>query len=169
MGLLTTQEMALWTQNDLATIASDPFAKEVNDKVSAYVLFLAGHPLWTRADTPLDVQNIILWMFKRTYGNPDQEVSSAVGPISSRVLDEAALGMNLTEAESAILAGYKAQVDDGTGSSDPLWSASIVGGFPTREPVVFLPDDQQVNLGDLEPWAVPYLEPDDVNATTPVI
>lgn len=161
--LLTVQEMALWTDNELGDIAADPFAAEVNGKVGAFLCFKAGHPEWTRATTPTDVQTIAIWMFKRTYSNPDQETSSNTGPIGSRVLDDAALGMALTEAEAATLDGYRrAAQGGGTG----FWRSSLAGVAPAAEKsTVYVSDDQQatVNLTNAAPsWDIPMYDVNDV-------
>lgn len=160
-ALLTNNEMSLWTQSSLDEILEDPFAKEVNEKVGDYLCFLAGHPEWTIATAPYDVKVIALWMFKRTYTNPDQEVATGVGPLTSRVLDEAALAMNLTASERATLEGYKASSPSGAGTG--LFLMSLAGRSPRMPETVYLPDNQQVNLGDTLSWDIPFTDPMDVN------
>ena len=81
--LITFAELATWTQNDVAEVTADPFAQEVLDKVSGLVRFLAGQPEWEIGSTPFDARLVALVVAKRTYANPDQEVSSGVGPINS--------------------------------------------------------------------------------------
>jgi hypothetical protein len=159
-ALLTNQEIALWTSQELEDVVADPFAQEVNTKVGDLVCFLGGHLDWNPVSAPVDVRTIALWMFRRTYTNPDQEVSSNVGPLGSRVLDEAAMAMSLTESERTTLQSYK---DAATGAGPGLFTMSIAGGRRTLEPTVFLSDDQQINLGDLDPWRIPFTDPNDVN------
>lgn len=160
--LITQQEFATWTQTPLATVSEDPFALEVMEKVSAYVRFVAKKTVeqWpTAAALPYDARMVVLWMCKRTYTNPDQEKSTGVGPISSTVLDEAALAMNLSESEAAVLMKYAAEAED----ADPgLWTFSLGGVGPVLEPAYgYVTDDKQVNLGETLPWMFPLYNPDD--------
>lgn len=160
--LVTLNEMSVWTATDLGTIASDQFATDVRAKVSDYLRFLAGHPEWTRETAPYDVKVIALWMVKRTYTNPDQETSTTIGPIGSRVLDDAALGMALTETEAATLKAYK----DAVNGSGALWTATIATQAAPAQPTIFLPDDQQINIDSTNAapsWDIPFTDPYDVN------
>lgn len=161
MTLLTNREMALWSQKTEAAIGADPFAAEVNEKVSQYICFMAGHEEWTAETAPIDVRTIALWVWKRTYTNPDQEVQTTVGPLGSRVLDIAAVAMALTDSELETLASYKEAASGGSGIG--LFLVSIAGRTPTLDPTVYVPDDQQVNLGSLDPWGIPFDTGTDVN------
>lgn len=153
--LISANTMATWCQVPIAELAADPFATDIRKKVSDYVRLLAGHPDWTEATVPVDVQIIVIWVCKRTYNNPDQEVASGVGPISSRVLDEAALAMSLTESERATLAGYNEAL---TESTTGFWTFGVGGLGPILEPTVYLPDDS------LSDWEIPMFDPYDLNS-----
>ena len=152
--LITERELALWTQTPEATIAADPFAAEVREKVSDFVRFVAGQTreTWTTATVPYDARVIILWMAKRTYQNPDQVVQEGLGPLSERRLDEAALGMALTESERETLEGYRPGGAPGSG----LYVISTAGPAPaTQQAVVFVPDDSYSD------WYIPMFSEGD--------
>lgn len=156
--LITTQVLATWTQNDPAEVAADPFALEVVDKVSRLAQFLGGHPEWTLTGTtaaPFDVQMVVLQVAKRTYANPDQEVSTTVGPLGSRVLDTAALLTDLTETERRTLVKYNVNGDPD--SSGSIWVLET-GRDPINtqpDPVLYVPDDS------LSDWYTPMFSPGD--------
>lgn len=162
--LITVSELATWTQNDPTKVAEDPYAIEVLDKVSGLVRFLAGHPEWEIATTPFDARLVALMVAKRAYANPDQEVSSNVGPIGSRVLDVAALLLDLTETERATLTGYNPDGDP-SGAAGGLWVFhTTVGPEVTTEAVLYVGDDQQINLDSTNAapeWMIPMFNPDD--------
>lgn len=158
--LISFAELATWTQNDVAEVTADPFAEEVLDKVSGLVRFLAGQPDWELATAPFDARLVALVVAKRTYANPDQEVASGVGPISSRVLDVAALLLDLTDTERATLTKYNLDGDPNAGGG--LYLISI--GSPAKvilDTVLYVGDDQQINLGDELEWMIPMFSPGD--------
>lgn len=157
--LVTTAELATWTQNDPTQVAADPYALEVLDKVSGLVRFLAGQPEWELATTPFDARLVALMVAKRAYANPDQEVSSNVGPIGSRVLDVAALLLGLTETERTTLTKYNVDGDpDAQGAG--LWiQRTTVPEQNLLEVVLYVGDDQQINLGDEREWMIPLFNP----------
>lgn len=151
--LVTTQELALWSQTDQATVDADPFAAEVLSKVSDYVRFVAGQDIttWTYDTAPFDAKLIALWMARRTYVNPDQEKTTGTGPISSTVVDAATLAMNLSDEERKTLEGYRG--DQPTG----LWTMSMGGdGSTILKPTVYVSDDSGSD------WEIPYLDINDV-------
>lgn len=156
-ALLTERELALWTQTTEAAIAADPFAAEVREKVSAYVRSVAKQTIetWTLANLPADVKVIVLWMAKRTYQNPDQIVQEGVGPLSERRLDEAAMGMALTESERQTLEDYANSSSGGVGGG--LYTISIDDtARDSQVPVtVFVPDDSYSD------WYLPVFSPGD--------
>ena len=160
--LMTEQELATWTQSDLATVSADPFAAEVLTKVSALVRELAGQPTWEidgANPIPFKARMKVITICRRTYTNPGQEVSSTTGPISSRVLDMAALAETLTEEEIALFESFR---PDGSGS-DGLWTLSLAGrGNPTLR-TAYIADNSQPNLVG-EPWAIPYGDMDETDA-----
>lgn len=159
--LVTVAELATWTQNDPIEVAADPFAEEVLDKVSGLVRFLSGHPEWEIIDTPFDARLVALVVAKRSYSNPDQEVSSNVGPLGSRVLDVAAMLFELTDSERGSLTKYNPDGDpDDVGGG--LWVQRTTTPPETRlDVVLYVGDDQQINLGDTEEWMIPMFSPND--------
>jgi hypothetical protein len=168
--LLTKQKLALWTQNDVAVVENDPFAAEVIDVVSQMAQFLGGHPEWSLVPgatvAPFDVQLVVLQVCKRVYGNPDQEVATGVGPISSRVLDVAALLLELTPSERAVLTRYNPNGDPAE-SGNGLWVLHTTRGDESLllETTLFIDDDQQINMTPDESaypsWSIPMFSPGD--------
>jgi len=159
--LITVNEMALWTQSDLGVVAADQFASEVRSKVSDYIRFVAQQPTWTSSNLPYDVKMLAIRVIRRTYVNPDSEVQTGVGPLSSRVLDEAALAAALSDAEITLLESKR---PDGSGE-DGLWVASIGGANVSLQPTVYVSDDQQINLessADPRPWDIPMFDINEV-------
>lgn len=152
--LITERELALWTQTPEATIAADPFAAEVREKVSDFVRFVAGQTreTWTATSVPYDARVIVLWIAKRTYQNPGQVVQEGVGPLNERRLDEAALGMSLTESERDTLEGYRPGGDPDKG----IYVIST-GGTPgtLHHAVLFAPD------GSYSDWYIPMFREGD--------
>jgi hypothetical protein len=161
--LLTKNTLALWTQNDPAEVEVDPFAAEVIDKVSQMAQFLGGHPEWVLTPgvnlAPFDVQMVVLQVCKRTYSNPDQEVSSQVGPIGARVLDVAAMLLDLTDTERATLTKYNPEGDPNTGDGQ-LHIVSIGRDAASTLPdsTLFVPDDS------LSDWYIPMFSENDPGA-----
>ena len=167
--LITTQTLAVWTQNEPTEVAADPFALEVVDKVSKLAQFLGGHPEWTLAGNttaPFDVQMVVLQVAKRTYANPDQETSTTIGPIGSRVLDVAALLTDLTDTERATLVKYNPEGDPNAAKGG-LWVLhTTTGDAPTLKTVrLFVDDNQQIGMTPDESaypsWSIPMFSPGD--------
>jgi hypothetical protein len=169
--LLTTRELALWTQNDPDVVAADDFALEVLDKVSEMARFLGAHPLWTltpaTANTvPFDVRMVVLQVAKRCYSNPDQVVSENIGPIGERRLDAAAMLLDLTDAERTTLTKYNPEGDPDAERNE-LWVLTTTRGTTPDlvEPVLFVSDDQQVGMTEDESaypsWDIPMFSPGD--------
>lgn len=170
--LITPQELATWTQNDVAVVEADPLAAEVMDKVSKLARFLGGHPEWTyggapETEAPFDVLMLVLRICKRTYENPTQIVQEGnVGPIGGdRVLDVAALLTDLTEAERATLTKYNTDGDP-DGAKVELWVQPTTRGGPDllSETILYMGDDQQINLSlsaDPREWMIPMFSPGD--------
>lgn len=169
--LITAAELATWTQNDVDEVTVDPFAIEVMDKVSQMAKFFGGHtgatyeadgvtlaPEWTYVTAPFDVKMVVLQVAKRCYANPDQEVASGVGPISSRVLDAAALLLELTDSERATLTKYNAAGDpDGSREGGQIFVQPTTRSSTADlvEPILYVPDDS------LSDWYIPMFNPGD--------
>lgn len=170
--LITARELATWTQNELATVEVDPFAIEVMEKVSDMARFLGGHPEWTYDGlddaAPFDVKMIVLKVCKRTYENPTQVVQEgSIGPIGGdRVLDVAAMLLDLTEAERLTLTKYNPEGDVDTGKAE-LWVQPTTRGGPDliSAAILYLQDNQQINIGPEDSayptWDIPMFSPGD--------
>ncbi len=168
--LITTRELALWTTRDPAVVAVDDWALEVIEKFSDYARFLGGHP-WANPVTvegetlvPFDVRMAVLVACKRTYGNPDAEVATTVGPISSRILDEAAIVGAFTDKELEMIQDYNPKGAPSAGGG--LYTIPLTSG---PEPLasterLFVSDDQQINIDTTNAapsWDIPLFNPGD--------
>jgi hypothetical protein len=170
-ALLTTNELALWTQNDPSAVADDPFALEVIDKVSQMAQFLGGHPNWVldsgENQAPFDVRMVVLQVAKRCYSNPGQVVQEGgVGPIGGdRVLDAAALLLELSDSERKTLTAYNADGDTLDDAGTLFVLPTTRGPETTAKSVtLYMGDDQQVNLessADPREWMIPMFSPGD--------
>jgi hypothetical protein len=165
--LITPRELALWTGNTEADVVADEFAAEVMEKVSDLVRFLGGHPEWTLDvgvdQVPYDVRLLVLVVAKRCYENPAQVVQEgSVGPIGGdRVLDVAALLFELSETERTTLTKYNPDGDPDAAAAG-LWVLTTTVRPETQiEAVLYVGDDQQVNLGDEREWMIPMFNPGD--------
>lgn len=182
--LLTTRELALWTQKDPGEVAVDDFAREVIDKVSGMARFLSGHdgtqldadgeviPEWTLDagvnKIPYDAQIVVLQVAKRAYENPGQVVQEGgIGPIGGdRVLDAAAMLLSLSEAETAVLTRYNVNGDP-TGGSSEVFVLPTTRGTETiaKSATLYVTDDQQVGMTPDESaypdWMIPMFSPGD--------
>lgn len=157
--LITLQEFATWTQTDLETLQADPFAMDVWTKTSELAREYAEQPTWDAATAPFKVRLLVLKIAKRTYLNPDQETRTTTGPIGSTVLDVAALAMDLSEEEIALLEGYK------PGGGNGLWKASIGAGDERMPTTLYVPDDGQINIDTTNAapsWDIPFLDVNDM-------
>ncbi len=165
--LITTRELALWASREFSEVDSDPWAAEVVDKFSDYARFLGGidwaNPVTLEAEVPVpfDVRMAVLVAAKRTYGNPDAEVHTSVGPISSRILDEVAIVGAFTEKELEAIQGYNP-----AGGPGGLWVQTLTRGedpLPYAE-VLYVVDDQQINMGltnAYPSWGIPMFNEGD--------
>jgi hypothetical protein len=181
--LLTLRTLAVWTQKDPTEVQRDPLASEVIQTVSDMARFLGGHdgtkldssgdaiPMWTLEPgvnkVPYDVQMVVLQVCKRTYGNPEQIVQEGnIGPIGGdRVLDAAALLLDLTDAERSTLTKYN-QDGDPDGEGGELFTITTSRGTATiaKSAVLYVGDDQQVGLlNSVDPreWKIPLFNPND--------
>lgn len=164
--LLDLDRLAVWTQNDPAVVASDPFAEDVVFIVSEMAKFLGGHPDWTLEAgenlAPFDVQLVVLQVCKRAYENPGQVVQEGVGPLNERKLDAAALLLDLTETERNTLTRYNPDGDP-TGGVGGVWVQPTTVGDETtlKTPTLYVGDNQQVNLGSQREWKIPMFNPGD--------
>jgi hypothetical protein len=166
--LVTFTELATWTQNDASEVAADPLAIEVLDKVSGLVRFLGGHDDWEidgvgEAKVPYDARLVALMVAKRAYENPGQVVQSgSIGPIGGdRVLDVAAMLLDLSETERATLTKYNATGDPDQPTTGLWVMRTTVQEDASGDAVLYVGDNMQVNLGDEREWMIPMFSPGD--------
>jgi len=161
--LISFRELALWTQNDVEEVVEDPFAEEVLSKVDMLVRGMSTQLAWEPETIPFDAKLVALVIAKRSYGNPDQEVSSGVGPINGRVLDVAAMLLELTESERSTLEKYDPA--GGSAGGGGLWIQRMTSPPETiLEQVLYVPDNMQVNLNSTNAapsWDIPMFSPGD--------
>lgn len=146
-NLFTRDEFAIWCQTPIAS--DDAFATAVMDNATALVVDAAKAPGWELdpSTAPRQAKLIALRVARRTYLNPDQEISSSVGPISASILRDAAAGMALTEDELAQLLEL---APGGDPNAAVLWvQRTTRGPLEDELPLVFLPTE----TGDFIPYA----------------
>ncbi len=169
--LLTKNELAIWTGNDVGEVAADPFARETIEKVSEMVCFLGGHPDWTLEagddQAPVDVRMVVLQVCKRTYENPRQVVQEGnIGPLGGdRVLDVAAMLMELTDYERDTITKYN-EDGDITGAANVFTITTTTAGSTTLQQTspLYVGDNLQVGLADSDDpreWKIPLFNPGD--------
>lgn len=169
--LIKAGELATWTGNDIAAVAADPFAKEVMDKVSQLARFKAGQPAWTLEagddQIPFDARMVVLQVCKRTYENPRQVVQEGnIGPLGGdRVLDVAAMLMELSEYENAVLVKYNPDGDPTPTGSGNVFTLSMADDTEVESgSALYMGDNLQINLStsaDPREWKIPMFNPGD--------
>jgi hypothetical protein len=159
--IITLAELATFTRSDPEEVAEDPYAAMILELASGLVCDTASHPEWetSGAGGPRAARRICLQVAGRTYTNPDLETSSNTGPIGSRVIDWAAYGLTLTEAEEEELEGLQG-IDDAPKTG--FWTLALFGSEAERVDTVYLPDSNGAQ-------PIPYLDPSESDALTPVI
>lgn len=122
--LRSLADLRVSARRDIAD--DDEFALLVLEEASGLVCDAAGRPEWEDdpGAAPRPARRICLAVATRTYTNPEFEVQTTMGPLSSRILDLGALGLNLSDAEREELEdlGAKESGDNG------LWIATLAGG-----------------------------------------
>lgn len=174
-NLITDHELAVWSERTDDEVTDSPLAQDVIAKVSDYARFLGFYPKtgvdigWqTREDTPFDVKLAVLKVARRAYTNPGEVVQEgSIGPIGGdRLRDEAAMSLELTEAERATFTKYNPAGDPETGDDGVLWVQPTYGGTETQLQTspLYVGDDQQINLSsspDPREWKIPLFNPGD--------
>lgn len=170
-ALLTHRELALWTSNDVDEVTADPFAEEVIDKVSQMAQFLGGHPDWEidpgEDQAPFDVRMVVLQVCKRCYENPEQVVQAGnLGPIGGdRILDVAALLLDLTETERTTLTKYNLDGDPNGGATVMSIPIRLGDELQMSEAILYVSDNQQIGMTVDESaypsWDIPMFSPGD--------
>lgn len=139
--------------DDLETV-DGAFANWVLTESSGLVCDTAGHPEWETTGTPdRRAVRIATALAVRTYLNFEQVVQSSVGPLSERVREEAAMALELTEAEIDTLEA----IPGGTSGGSGFWVQPLATAYDTDD-TVYLLDGEHPETSD----TIPYFDPDDV-------
>lgn len=129
--------------DDLQT-TDGAFANWVLTESSGLVCDTAGHPEWETTGTPpRSAKRICTSLAVRTYLNFEQVVQSSVGPLSERVREEAAMALELTEAEEETLEA----IPGGQSGTGGFWVQPFVNPDSVDDRV-FLYDDDHGTSGD---------------------
>ena len=162
--LITVGELSLWAEGDRSAInAADPLANWLIDQASTLVIDECKQPTWTAQTAPPRAKIVVANIAKRCWNNADQETRTAIaGGPSSAVLDEAALGLRLSDAEivecAKIRQGILEATDPGQGG---FWTLPISRG-PLESSIAYFPDDrwpQSSPIGYLQPARDPEYFP----------
>lgn len=152
-NLFTPQEFATWSGVELSEVTGSAFAAMCMETATALVVDAASAPGWelTPSTAPRLAKLIALRVARRTFLNPDQEISSAVGPLSASILKDAAAGMSLTEQEQEQLAGL---TPGGDPNAATLWTQRITRGEELELPYIDLPASSTTGNGGYVTYAV---------------
>jgi hypothetical protein len=142
--LVTVPELSLWAEGDATAIdPADPLAAWILEQASTLVTSEVGGAArdWTARDAPGRAKIVGANIGKRCWNNRDQETRTAIaGGPSSNVIDEAALGLRLSDAEILECAKIRAAMIEAT---DPgaggLWTLSTTRG-PLETQMAYFPD-----------------------------
>jgi hypothetical protein len=154
--LIAVPELSLWAEGDSAAIAvDDPLALWIIEQASTLVIDECRQPTWTLGNAPGRAKIVVANIAKRCWNNSDQETRTAIaGGPSSAVLDEAALGLRLSDAEvvecAKIRQGILEAADPNPGG---LWTLSTTRG-PLESTIAYFPDDRWPQSSP-----IPYLQP----------
>jgi len=156
MMIVTVPELSLWAEGDSAAIAvDDPLAIWLLEQASTLVIDECRQPTWTAATAPGRAKIVVANLAKRCWNNADQETRTAIaGGPSSAVLDEAALGLRLSDAEIVECAKIRQAALEVAGENpNGFWTLPISRG-PLETRIAYFPDDRWPQSSPLA-----YLEP----------
>ena len=163
MKLITVSELSLWAEGSYTAISpGDPLANWLIEQASTLVIDECRQPEWTASTAPGRAKIIVANIGKRCWNNPDQEIRSAIaGGPSSSLIDQAAWGLALTDAEKVECAAIRQAILD-AGTTDPggFWTLPISRG--PLETTMLVPDDrwpQSSPIRFLQPTNDPYYFP----------
>jgi hypothetical protein len=152
--LVTVGELALWAEGSRTAISpADQLANWILEQASTLVADECGHPEWTEQTAPVRAKIVIANIAKRCWNNSDQVTREAIaGGPSQNLLDEAALGLRLSDAEiieCAKITEALAPVSATGGlwvlptTRGPVESNMIVpdSAWPASSPMVFMTPD----------------------------
>lgn len=156
--LVSRAQLAIAARRPIAD--DDAFATYILEAASGLVCDTAEHPEWEEdvANAPRPAKRICLEVARRSYTNPDFEIAYGLGPLSGRSLDIAALGLNLSEAEEAVLVNLQGGPEASGGG---LWVQPLGGGLEQID-TVFV-----AQAGAPQADMIPYLDPSELDAMTP--
>jgi hypothetical protein len=161
--LISMEQFATWTRQDVGIVAADPFATLVLQTATEIVCDTAEQPNWELQSPPVVVprkaSRICMFLAGRTYLNPDGTVSEAVGPLNERrpeAMAMAAANMQLLPGEIDDLLTL---VPDGPAG---LWVQPTTRTDAVEDDAVYLPDDSGSD------WWIPYGDSSTTLAFTPV-
>ena len=129
--LVTVPELSLWAEGDATAIdPADPLAMWLLEQASALVADECGFlATWTPENAPVRAKIVIANIAKRCWNNADQETRSAIaGGPSSAVLDEAALGLRLSDAEIAECDKIRLKLGGASAGGGGIWSLPTTRG-----------------------------------------
>lgn len=134
----------LATQDELAIVLREEIPAELDDfsllvleQASDAVREAAKQPDWTITTAPSTARRIALWVAKRTYQNPEHELATGIGPLSSRVTDQQAAGVTLTADEEEALAAFW-PADAVGADAGQLWVQPIDAEPPVTDGLIYL-------------------------------
>lgn len=162
--LITVPELSLWAEGAADVIApDDPLALWLIEQASTLVIDECRQPAWLAATAPGRAKIIVANIAKRCWNNADQETRTAIaGGPSSAVLDEAALGLRLSDAEIVECAKIRQAVLEVAGENpNGFWTLPISRG-PLESAMAYFPDSswpQSSPIGYLQPARDPFYFP----------
>mgnify|MGYP003560181642 FL=1 len=167
VAIITVPELSLWAEGTADAIAlTDPLALWLIAQASTLVLDECEHPEWTPSTAPDRAKIIVANIARRCWNNADQETRTTLaGGPSSSVIDEAALGLRLSDAEIVECSKVrKAAAPASTSGISGIWTLPITRG--PLESDIYLPDQHwpfsspiPYLTPDLDPYYVPTSDP----------
>jgi hypothetical protein len=129
--LVTVPELSLWAEGNRDAISpADPLARWIIEQASTLVIDECKQPTWLANTAPNRAKIIVANIAKRCWNNSDQETRTSIaGGPGSTVLDEAALGLRLSDAEVIECAKIRQTIaDESTTDPGGFWTLSISRG-----------------------------------------
>lgn len=161
--LISMEQFATWTRQDVGAVSADPFATLVLQTATEIVCDTAEQPNWELQTpavvVPRKAKRVMMFLAGRTYLNPDGTISESVGPINERrpeAMAMAAANMQLLPGEEQLL--LTLAPDGSTG----LWIQPTTREDMLLDDTVYLPDSSGSD------WWIPYGDPNTTIAFTPV-
>ena len=161
--LISIEQFATWTRQDVATVAADPFAALVLQTATEIVCDTAQQPNWETQSpvvvVPRRATRICMFLAGRTYLNPDGTVAENVGPLGERRPESMAIAAANMQLLPGEIAELETLVPDGPAG---LWVQPTTRSDAAEDTTVYLPDSSGSD------WWIPYGDSTTTNAFTPV-